>query len=78
MLSEEDNVHTDLFAVSHNIYTTDARANITPTNPVPEQIPSNFNVEKFKRENRNILHLPPHTIKSGRYSSLRWYGDGPY
>lgn len=70
-----------LFGVEVSMYEAEKRyGDVNPSNPVPQSIPSHFNINEFKVQNRNIMNLPPSSygIKAGRYSSLRWYGDGPY
>jgi hypothetical protein len=82
LYTEADNTFVPLFAVSNDIYDTDRTvgAKISPANPVPEQIPSQFSPARFAVENRKIRNLAQdqYQIKSRGYRSLRWYGDGPY
>lgn len=53
---------------------------IDPSNPVPEQIPSAFNVNEFINNNRSIINRYPdqHKTRSNQYKSLKYYGSGPY
>ena len=83
MFTAADNTYVDINAVSDQIYSSERdRHNIpTPANPVPEQIPTQFDKRAFITNNQNILHQGILSIgsspKSG-YKSLRWYGSGPY
>lgn len=82
LFTEERNTLIPLLAVSHEIYETDRTIGrkIGPSNPVPEQIPTNFDIKKFKMENRNIIGASQdqYGIKANGYKSLKYYGDGPY
>ncbi len=80
LFTEENNVHTPLLAVSHQIFESQKNAKISPDNPVPESIPSQFSQRQFIKENTRLLHQPANAfeINAGAYNSLRWYGNGPY
>jgi len=82
LFTEERNTLIPLLAVSHEIYKTNRSigSKITPSNPVPEQIPSQFNPDTFAMQNKKIANLSQdqYGIKADGYKSLKYYGSGPY
>ena len=71
----ESGIYVQPFSVSRKIEHTENTTRVTPRDPVPKYIPSQFDPRAFENVPRADGIYGP---TSKGHASLRYYGNGPY